>query len=289
MAQSYDLQWCEEERRFHCIPDDEFIVPDTTACVNVGVHYSALETARNRAGQWQPKSTGIELHGYHIGGMVYFGSGLRPVHGHGIEPALIDPGLRVTKPVPSYRGHDLPRVPNYTHISPPARGRYLQWLADGRKDPEIAIGFVFLFFCGLERRLLADDCPLEEQAELIAEIERLRAVYAQNSDFETYSFRLLDYVRAKDLHRFCVDVAEYPAPPVRRTCDQPYSATLRLGLGYCALDSVGVPAAWALTWAESHPGYRRRTAAERCRSEFEELFDIEYAKRCPSRILKNSQ
>ena len=211
--------------------------------------------------------------------MVYVGSGLRSVHGHGIEPALIDPGLRVTKPVPSYRGHDLPRVPNYTHISPPARGRYLQWLADGRKDHEISIGFVFLFFCGLERRLLADNCPLEEQAELIAEIERLRAIYAQNAEFEKYSFGLLDYLRAKELDTFWVDIADYAAPPVCRTWDQPYSSTLRLGLGQCAFLGMEVPASWALTWAESHPGYRQRTAAERCRSEFEELFSIEYITR----------
>jgi hypothetical protein len=213
--------------------------------------------------------------------MVYFGTGLPAVHGHGMEPALIDPILRVSKPAPAYAGHDLPEPPSYRNLSSYARGRYLQWLSEGRKDEQIPIGFVFLFFFGLERRLLADECSPEEQAELIAEIGRLRTLYSADAAFDQVSFRLLEFLQAKELDAFYINIEDYAAPPVHRTWDQPYSCRLRVGLGQCAILGMDVPASWALAWAESHPGYRQRTAATRCRAEFEELFRIDYENRFP--------
>jgi hypothetical protein len=141
---------------------------------------------------------------------------------------------------------------------------------------------VFLFFYGLERRLLADDSPTEERADLIAEIERLRTIYITNATFDDYSSRLLDFFRAKEFVDFSVDIQEYAAPSIRRTFDQPYSSTLRAGLGACAADGMEVPSTWALAWAESHPAYRQRTAAERCRREFADLFEIKYATQFPN-------
>jgi hypothetical protein len=235
----------------------------------------------NPAAPWYPKSRILDVHGHRIAGMAYIGSGLIAAKGLGIEPALIDPSLRVYTPDPSYTGQDLPYWPSYTDLSPHARGRFLRWLAEGRQDRQIAIGFVFLFYYGLERRLLADDCPAEERAELIEEIERLRTLYSADVSFGDYSFRLLDFLRAEDLEPFCVRLDDYAAPPVSRSCDQPFGSTLRVGLGQCAADGMEVPVAWALAWAESQPGYRQRTPAERCRREFEKLFHSEYDKRFP--------
>ena len=148
-------------------------------------------------------------------------------------------------------------------------------------DREVPIEFVFLFFYGLERRLLTDDCPEEEAVELVAEIERLQKIYSRNHAFANYSFRLLDFLRAKELAPFCIDIDQYAAPPVRRLRDQTYASMLRVGLGQCAADGMEVPASWALAWAESHPGYRERTAAGRCRQEFGDLFRAEYQAQFP--------
>jgi len=46
--------------------------------------------------------------------------------------------------------------PSYCEVSPRARAAYLRWLEDGRRDESTYIGYVFLFFYGLERRLLGD-------------------------------------------------------------------------------------------------------------------------------------
>jgi hypothetical protein len=231
----------------------------------------------NVEAEWYPRSHPNHVHGYQIDGMVYWGASLVAVKGEGIEPALINPSLSVRKPGPSYHGADLYFWPSYAHISPQARGRYLEWLADGRKDPRIEIGFVFLFFYGLERRLLVGDCSDDEQTELIGEIDRLRTIYGKNASFENYSARLLDFLQAGQIE----DVCEQASPRVLHKWDQAYSSTLRIGLGYCAANGMPVPASWALAWAESHPEYRQRTPAERCRPEFEELFRIQYARHFP--------
>jgi TerB N-terminal domain len=157
---------------------------------------SPMATPQSSDAQWYPRSQTVEVHGYRINGMVYVGTRLSAVNGQGAEPALVNPLLPVHRSSFSYAALDLPYWPNYGSLSPRARGRYLRWLAEGRKDPEIGIGFVFLFFYGLERRLLADDCPEEEQAEIMEEIETLRGVYGKHPAFHSYAFRLLDFWRA---------------------------------------------------------------------------------------------
>lgn len=223
--------------------------------------------------QWRASGSPIDIGGYRINGMVYFGSGLRSVKGGGIEPALIDPALRISTPTDHYNGEDLSYWPGYDHISPQARGRYLAWLEGGRKDPEISVGFVFLFFYGLERRLLIDQPANDEKRELIAEIERLRGLYT-NASFKRYSGGLLDILRVMQSG----EGAEPPVLPEQPGYD---SLALRVGLGHCALSGAPIPATWALAWAEAHPDYRRRTPAERCRNEFEQLFSIEFLRRFP--------
>jgi hypothetical protein len=46
--------------------------------------------------------------------------------------------------------------PLYSGIDPASRAAYLHWLTGGRKAPEAYIGYVFLFFYGIERRVLVD-------------------------------------------------------------------------------------------------------------------------------------
>jgi hypothetical protein len=288
MAEYMENEWSQEGRRFAGfriperrdlapVPTGDPMVPVVWPSAGVQFIHERKPASLNVEAEWYPRSRPNHVHGYQIDGMVYWGATLAAVKGEGIEPALLNPLLSVRKPGPSYHGADLYFGPAYADISPQARGRYLEWLADGRKDPRIEIGFVFLFFYGLERRLLVDECHAEERAELIAEIERLRAIYGRNISFENYSSRLLDFVQATQVD----DVCGQAPPPVLRQWDQPYSSTLRVGLGYCAANGMPVPASWALAWAESHPGYRRRTPAERCRREFEELFRIQYASQFP--------
>jgi hypothetical protein len=114
--------------------------------------------------------------------MVYVGSNLPSLHSN--EPALIDPSLPIK--IASHRRSDEPLhyFPSYADIDEEARTIYLSWLADGRNDPYIDIGYVFLFFYGLERRVLVDIHRepkfRHEIPAIAAEVKRLCSIYQAN-------------------------------------------------------------------------------------------------------------
>jgi len=71
---------------------------------------------------------------------------------------------------------DLPYYPNYSQITPAARGAYLQWLATARDNPSTEIGLVFLYFYGLEYRLFQQSAIVDRN-EILDEVERLLRIY----------------------------------------------------------------------------------------------------------------
>ena len=118
------------------------------------VHKSAFVSADDC---WVPPGRDATVAGYTIhGGMLYVGQGLLAINGPGIEPALIDPSLPVNRANPDRAGAGMTYWPSYSSISPECRAAYLDWLATGRRDPGAYIGYVFLYFYGLERRVLAE-------------------------------------------------------------------------------------------------------------------------------------
>jgi uncharacterized tellurite resistance protein B-like protein len=210
------------------------------------------------------------------GGMLYVGNTLMASDG-GIEPAQIDPTLEVEQqPVdPSERLFGY--WARYESISPPARRAFLTWLAGGRCDPNANIGYVFLFFYGLERRLLVD-APTDPAAKaeataIVAEIERLRSIY-DNSSFLRYSSDLLDFLESGDVEP---ELSLKPPPP--STTSRGMSLRLRIGLGQAAVDARPVSAEWALAWARSEPNVRLPGVARRCARQFDAQFARSYAEK----------
>ena len=64
--------------------------------------------------------------------------------------------------------------PSYNCLDKRARAAYLTWLIEGRRNESAYIGYVFLFFYGLERRLLVDHGSVLNHPEvgiLVNEIE----------------------------------------------------------------------------------------------------------------------
>lgn len=233
--------------------------------------------------QWIPAGQPVEIHGYSIpGGMLYVGSKLPSVSTASIpDPALIDP----TRPVRRLpRGWPPPQLaywPSYSEIPPEARGAYLEWLAGGRKD-EIDIGYVFLFFYGLERRVLLDrlrspghsQVTDEEVARIADEVRRLLALYGDNGSFHRYATNFLDVCEFL-LGR--IDVEKAPELVEFGRWDPPMA--LRLGLGTRVAEGKPIPADWAFAWLHCDPEFRPRTPALRCKEEFRALFTIRYKER----------
>ena len=226
-------------------------------------------------GRWISGTESIKVNGFVIAqGMVYVGATLPDAAG-APDPALIDP----RKPI-SQKGDFTERQmgywPSYSDISPSARNAYLRWLADGKCHPEADIGYVFLYFYGLERRVLVDapkdKAAQAERLQIRGELKRLLAIYGTKSDsFNGYCRRLLDFL---ELATYSGKLYEKPVPELMPGFELPYY--LRLAIGQAVVDGAPVPVHLAVAWIMCDAGITRRTAANRCKAEFLALLQVKY-------------
>ena len=220
-------------------------------------------------------------------GMFYLGSKLNALNGYNIEPSLIDPKAQIA---PSEADDTTDTRYNYylsySTIEPAVRRRYLEWLSSGRRASDIDAAFLFLFFYGLERRLVAGliggkrkvepaDAPIkpEEERALRAEITRLMACY-DHASFQAHARELLEFLELKDLLSgkdplALPDPGRIAAMPKRY---QDIPPVLAVSLGRIAVAKQPLPAEWAWAWFIHDPESVLRTAAVRCPDEMHRLF-----------------
>ncbi len=233
------------------------------------------------AAGWVPKGQEVTVAGYRIpGGMIYVGRGLTAAgRGAGIEPALIDPRLPVDRREPDRMCSLMSYWPSYSGIPAASRAAYLEWLAGGREDPSFGVGHVFLFFYGLERRILLDaqhsDAARAEIPSIVAETQRLLGVYGSNRSFRGYAESFLSFVKAAQGQG---DVYS-DKPPMSILPGAEFPLMVRLALGQLAVGGKPIPAEWALVWFRSAPSTQLRTPAQRCPDELTALFRIRYGER----------
>lgn len=226
-------------------------------------------------GRWVPPGESIEVAGVNLpGGMLYVGGRLKALNG-GAEPCLIS-GRHTVARVGNYRARQMGYWPSYAEASPEERRAYLNWLSEGRSNPDCDIGYVFLFFYGLERRVIVDsrDDPAarNDWPAIIVELRRLLAIYGEKSgSFNRYAGELLRWI---ELDGKSNQLYKQPVPDFPRTYELP--PYLRLALGQTAVDRAPLPAHLALAWLRLSPEYCLRTAATRCPNEFERLFAQRY-------------
>lgn len=226
--------------------------------------------------EWIAKGVPINVAGYSIsGGMVYVGRGAAAANGHGVEPTLIDPSLKVDWQRPDWTGGDMTYWPSYDRIPPACRAAYLSWLNSGRADPGAYIGYIFLYFYGLEQRTLHDaklDSRHPDIPGVATEVERLLTIYGTNGSFRFYASSFLDLIES-------ISAVHAPvSPPDPESLQQNWEVpfAVRVGLGRYAATGEAIPAEWALASLRTHPESYLRTPATRCTAEFDELFRIRY-------------
>lgn len=220
---------------------------------------------------WVHPSNLVSLGGRFIaGGMFYLGGRLTTPMGNP-DPCLINPELPV-----SAGGNFLERQtaywPSYAELTPIARKAYLDWMADGRKHPDIDTGVVYLYFYGLERRAIwdgtRDEAVLQDFPPIATELRRLLGLYGKRSN------ALRDYIKALlqlvELAVCPADLYNHPVPDLEKGWELPMH--IRLAIGQVARDKVPLPAALAYAWATLDPGTVLRTPATRCSAEFKQLF-----------------
>ncbi|MFP2923847.1 TerB N-terminal domain-containing protein [Pyxidicoccus sp. 3LG] len=221
----------------------------------------------------------VEVAGYKLtGGMVYVGARLRAVNTPGTEPALINPSLEVGSR-PSRDGPGMGYWPSYSDISPACRAAYLEWLAQGRRRPGAYIGYVFLFFYGLERRALTEmgegAGALAEARAIEEEVQGLLQVYEENRSFRGYALAFLDVLRVRRAGDEGL-LKEVPRFTLRNAGAASFD--VRTAAGTAATRNLPLPADWALAWAVEASDTPLRTPATRCPDQFQALFRARYTR-----------
>ena len=103
------------------------------------------------------------------------------------DASLVDGSLSVASQS-SDRCQPLPYWPTYYDASPEQRRTYLDWLIGGRCDPKVELGYVFIYFYGLERRVLVDQ---KDFVVVANEMIRLQPIYGASNSFRSYTARLM--------------------------------------------------------------------------------------------------
>jgi hypothetical protein len=224
---------------------------------------------------WMAPGEKVTVQGHVIrAGMLYVSSGI-----HAEEASCIDLSLPArfderSNPALSQLGYS----PAYPAASPEARGAYIQWLAGGKQARDADIGFVFLYFYGLERRVLVDAqahaAVALEFPRIEEELRRLLEIYSESASFRGYANSLLDYLLASQplgqSHLL-------PPPNFAKSWQMPFA--LKLALAQFAVQEHAIPGEWAYAWWLAHPETRLKKPAERCPQEFKRLFIAHYQQR----------
>lgn len=226
---------------------------------------------------WQRKGQVVTIAGREIDGMVYVGTPPNfNANGYGEKcRSYIDPSLSVASSGSDRNGDGMSYWPGYSSMPAVCRATYLDWLAGGRRDGTINPGYMFLFFYGLERRFLVDQPPKDEKREIVAEVERLKVLFAQNYSAQRYLGEFLDIARIMAMGRLSLDDPALKQSILdSRSWDLPFS--LKFALGGMIAEGKAFDAEWLHLWLLCHPERRLRTPAERCGEEFKALFQLKF-------------
>lgn len=225
---------------------------------------------------WVPKGQTVIVAGRVLSGMVYVGAAPSVVGGGYGERcrAYIDQKQSVSSVRASKSEDSMPYWPGYSSISSNCRATYLDWLADGAKDPTVNPGYMFLYFYGLERRFLVDNPSENERREILAEVQRLRELFAANHSVQRY---LGDFIDVASL----VLNADDLKTPVFKSWTWELPLSLKVTLGGMIANDIPLSAEWLLSWFLCHGEKRLRTPAHRCEDEFKALFCNKFDQRYP--------
>lgn len=180
-------------------------------------------------------------------------------------PCLVVPSLKVA---PHRSGAEFPDMgywPSYSDVGPECRFAFLRWMSLGRPGCGVNIGYVFLYYYGLERRLIVDRPQGRERLQILADIRSLRGQH-EDLAFQSYSQRLLDLDEAMAL-------LEEPGAleawrPEQDAAFSHVSLAQRLAVSCRVAAGVPIPIDIMVAGYLSRTGGGSRIAAKRTRSEF---------------------
>ena len=187
------------------------------------------------------------------------------------EASCINLRLPVGRPIDEPRG-SLGYYPEYVRLSADQRANYLLWLAEGRSGPLDDIGYAFLYFYGLERRLLVEQ---QDLSPIVKEVVRLLETYTFSGSFDGYLSRFLSYSLAKD----DIDTLKekWFQAVFERTRAQRDEQHLAVGLAWFFKQRRPLPPAWAFRLARLDPRSPRSVVLDRLPDQFTTIFGKRYS------------
>lgn len=258
-------------------------VQDDLATFTILVGRPESKSSNKSAGRWVRNGEQISINSYTTTrGFFYFGGQLKAYNTNAYynvyetEASLVDETLLIEKQEKSYTDETLNYWPKFIELSPKARGAYIDWLFGDRSDIETPIGYVFIYFYGLERRIIIDgsnegDVADSEYLDLFHEIKRLRETFFENYAFKNYSTKL-------------IELMAYLRPEIIKMDYDIYSSghnalLFKYNLAKTVQDGMPISAELALQWIRYSDQYNLRTPARRCEDEFSILFKMLYLKK----------
>lgn len=246
------------------------------ATFSISYGYDEEKSKNKTPGKWVKPRESCSIKGHKITrGCFYFGGRLPSLDGYGTEVSLVDDSLKTVNQPVTYEDESLGYWPKYISISAKCRGAYLNLLASSRDDPATPLGYVFIYFYGLERRIVVDSIKdTVDDAEfkiIFEEVLRLKKIYGESRSFLNYSTRLLEIM--------CLlrsNVVSYPLLEKKTNRD---SILLKHRLAKTVNDENPVPADLALAWLKFFPDYNLKKPARRCSYEFSQMFSRLYTKK----------
>lgn len=185
------------------------------------------------------------------------------------EASCIDYSLSVGARVDEPKGA-LGYWPEYSRMSPNQRANYLHWLASGRTSPLNDIGYAFVFFYGLERRVLVDGADVRP---VVTEVVRLLSKYSFSGSFNSYASNFLAYVAAKGgVDRLAENWFNTLAEPFLRIGGEPMS----FALAWLYVHQRPLSPKLACLLASHDVRFPSSVVVQRLPKQFEQLFAKKY-------------
>ncbi|AWB57449.1 ATPase [Colwellia sp. Arc7-D] len=256
---------------------------DNLATFTISHGYEEEESKNKSPGRWISENETVEINGKVLSkGNFYYGGILKALDtdssyfsNQETEASLVDDTLKVEDTNYLFTDDSLGYWPKYITLSPKARGAYIDWLFSSRNDPATSIGYVFIYFYGIERRVTVDAAQgtvddIEYKA-IFNEVLRLKSIYGDSRSFSNYASRLLELM--------CL-----VRPEIVYLSPEDYSLnnnSLLFKFNLATSVSKGEPISpeIALAWTHYYPEYSLRTPARRCNDKFAQLFKSKYVEK----------
>ena len=202
-------------------------------------------------------------------------------HNGAEDPSQLDPSSEVEQ-APAHE--PLNYWPWFATLSPAQRWHYLSWLSYGKQVLPEETGFLFLYYYGLERRVLMDK---EDHALVVSEMLRFLDLDQQRQNpalgrsYRGYAINLLwmlacanfGYTTPETLRRVATHTRSWAWDHVLAAC------------AWCIANKTPLPSWLALELARDLPESRRSVVIDRVGDSFQSLFNTRYRERFGDGIL----